>query len=71
MSGPDMESAAFQVGCGVGAVVSGLLFLIALVVISDDTGAGQLRKEAIEHGYAQHDPITGKWNWKEVAEKQQ
>jgi len=23
------------------------------------------RTEAIEHGYAQHNPVTGEWEWKD------
>lgn len=39
------------------------MFCILFVAIKFDT-TRDLRKEAIDRGYAIHDPITGVWKWK-------
>lgn len=41
-----------------GLIVGGVLFLLVAINLS----AAQ-QKEAIEHGYAQHNPTTGDWEW--------
>jgi len=43
-----------------------ILFIILVVsswIIGLGMGAEHMQDQAIEHGYAQHNPITGDWEW--------
>lgn len=45
-----------------------LVLLVGIVIgvsIADDS-THQLRKEAIERGFAEYNPKTGQWQWKEL-----
>jgi hypothetical protein len=54
---------------------AGWFIVIALMVLVMAAALGSLagvyirdaywRKAAIDHGYAQHDPTTGEWMWRE------
>lgn len=50
---------------GIPALLVGILVLIAGFVGGCAT-TDYWHSEIIKHGYAQHNPITGNWEWKEV-----
>lgn len=52
---------AFFTGLVLGMFVIGLAGVFVLVAIGG--GVADLRKQAIEHGYAAHDAKTGQWRW--------
>ena len=50
-------------GILIGVLSMSIMTIILVVIFNTDT-----RKQAVEKGYAQYNPLTGKWQWKEKAQ---
>lgn len=60
----------FNIGCYIGFIV-GVILLGLIWMISDFVHVNDIRKQAIEKGFAEYNQQNGKWQWKEKAEKEQ
>lgn len=59
-----IEKQTFILGIGLG-VTLGIALICTLILAFGTEESNKLKREAIDHGYALHDPTTGEWMWRE------
>lgn len=55
---------------GTEVVLACVVAVFALLIVLGTAQLKELRKEAIELGYAQHNAVTGKWEWRKDNENE-
>jgi hypothetical protein len=66
MSNRDFENGVYTV---IGGVVILILVIAFVSTVIGSCAWNQLRHEAVEHGYAEYDSVTGNWQWVLPAEQ--